>query len=107
MKGHVEIIEMRLQRKKPSIVFVNDFQCKTGWVDYGDHATVCTDGDSINALDFRYLNGTRVSISAKSEERAKALFERIKQAGASTVAACHVKPGLAWQQDGWVQVWHG
>lgn len=107
MKGHIDIIKMRLKRKKPAIVFVNDYPCDTGWREFGDHATICTHGDHINTLDFRFLTGVRVSISAHSESRAKALFERVKQAGASTVAACHVKTGMPWQQDGWTEVHHG
>ena len=106
MRGHEAIIRMRLKRKAPSIVFVNDYPCQTDWEKYGDHATVCVAGDSVAGLDLRYLTGLRVSISSESEERAKALFERAKEAGARFVAACHVKSDLhPMEQDGWVDVW--
>jgi hypothetical protein len=105
MRGHGKIIEMRMAGKTPPFVFVNDYPCKTDWFDVGDHATVCTHGDSVSSIDMRFLVGLRVSISATSEGRAKALFESAKRAGAAVVAACHVKPERhQFDQDGWVEI---
>jgi len=107
MKGHDHIIEMRLNRKVPSIVFVNDYPCKTDWSEFGEHATVCTAKDSIRNIDFRFLNGLRVSISSPAEQRAKSLYERIKESGATTIAACHIQASEhASNQTGWASVWH-
>jgi hypothetical protein len=107
MRGHTKIIEMRLKRQVPPFVFINDWPCKTDWFDYGDHATVCTAGDQLSNLDFRFLVGLRVSISAVSEDRAKSLFDRVKAAGASVVAACHVQADKhPTDQSGWARVWH-
>lgn len=106
MRGHEPIVQMRRAGKRPGVVFINDWPCRTDWAKQGEHATVCTDGDDIELLDLRYLLGLRVSVSSASEARAKALFEACKQAGAQTVLAVHVKEGLpGWQQDGWAEVW--
>lgn len=107
MRGHENIISQRLNGYAPSIVFLNDYPCKTDWFDYREHATVCTAKDALSSLDLRFLVGLRVSITAVTLDRAQALFERVKLAGAAVVAACHVQPGvLAHQQDGWTEIFY-
>lgn len=106
MRGHEKVIEARIAGKKPNIVFLNDYPCKTNWFETGEHATVSTDCDSISSLDLRFLVGLRVSISALTEQRAKALFERVKAAGAAVVAACHVQDLNPLDASGWVNVYH-
>ena len=106
MHGQEKIIDVRLTGKKPSIVFLNDYPCKTDWCDYDDQATVCTYNAPLHSLDLRFLVGLRVSISATSEQRAKDLFLMAKTAGASFVVATHVQSETSPQnQSGWVQVW--
>ena len=105
MRGHENLIRMRVEGLRPKIVFVNDYPCKTDWFDHKEHATVCTENDPLSSLDLRFLVGLRVSISATTESRAKALFERVKAAGAAVVAAVHVqheKHHTA--QSGWCEV---
>lgn len=105
MHGHTAIIAARMQRQAPRFVFVNDYPCKSDWFEQGEQATVCTHNDAIGGLDLRFLVGLRVSISATTEARAQALFERVKAAGAAAVAAVHVQPGIAPSaQRGWCQV---
>ena len=107
MRGHEQIIAMRRLGHLPSFIFLNDYPCKTDWLDNLDHATVSTAGDALERLDLRFLVGCRVSIASTSEKRAMALFEHVKAAGASTVAACHVqhkKHDL--DQTGWMKVYH-
>lgn len=108
MKGHTEIIELRKRGIKPNIVFLNDYPCKdTDWFENNDHATVCTHGDPLSSLDLRYLVGMRVSITALTEARAKALYRLAIEAGADTVAAGHTQAGVApHKQSGWSQVYH-
>ena len=107
MRGQEHIIAMRLAGKVPKIAFVNDYPCKTDWFETGDHATVCTAGNALSSLDLRFLVGISVSISADTEARAKAIFAKAKEAGAKTVAACHVLPGVApFRQAGWCEVFH-
>lgn len=107
MRGHDAIVALRLKGKKPAIVFVNDYPCdEHDWASHGDHATVCTHGDAIELLDLRFLVGCMVSISSTREERAKALFEAARKAGADVVGACHVDPTKReFEQDGWCEVW--
>jgi len=107
MKGHIEIIKARDEGKKPQFVFINDYPCKTDWFEWGEHATVCTHGDMLSSLDFRFLIDLDVSISALTEARAKAMFEKAKEAGANAVAACHVQGGIhPMDQTGWTGLWH-
>ena len=108
MRGHENIIALRAHRQVPEFVFLNDYPCKTDWLEHDDYATVCAFGDSLISLDLRFLVGLRVSISATSEDRAKALYAKAKAAGAATVAACHVQAGKQpWAQTGWCEVSHG
>ena len=106
MRGHERLIEMRRAGKTPRYVFVNDYPCQTDWFETGDHATICTDGDSVELLDLRCLVGLTVSVSATSEARAKALLEACKRAGAAVVAACHVQADRhQFDQSGWSAIW--
>lgn len=107
MRGQEKIISQRLNGHVPSIVFLNDYPCKTDWFDHREHATVCTAKDALSSLDLRFLVGLRVSITAITLDRAQALFERVKLAGASVVAACHMQPGVhAAQQNGWTEIFY-
>ena len=106
MRGHENIIRLREAGTRPAFVFINDWPCSVEWFQTGDHATVCTAGDSIGTLDLRFLVGLRVSVSSHTEARAKALFEACKRAGVQVVGAVHVRPDRKpWDQDGWVDVW--
>lgn len=108
MRGHEAIISMRMQGKKPGFVFLNDWDCDTNWPEHGDHATVCIATDDPDTADLRFVKGLRVSISASTENRAKAFFEACKAMEPEVVAAVHMKAGVpAWKQDGWLEVWHG
>lgn len=107
MKGHEPIIAMRRNGIAPKIVFVNDFPdvCAKDWHLHGDHATVSVDGDAVGVLDLRFLIGLMVSITGSTETRAKALAEKAKDAGATTVASMHcVKDGKRWTTS-WSEVW--
>lgn len=106
MRGHGKIIESRMAGQKPPFVFINDYPCKTDWFEFAEHATVCTANKPIHGLDMRFLVGLNVSVSASTEERAKALFELAKDAGASVVAACHVQSDKHHgQQTGWSEIY--
>ena len=107
MRGQHQLIEMREQRKKPGIVFLNDYPCDVNWHTDRDAAvTICTHGDQLKTIDLRFLVGLKVSISSTVEQRAKQLFELVKSNGAAVVAACHVQPGQHPEhQSGWAEVW--
>ena len=106
MRGHEAIIAMRQAGNRPAIVFMNDYPCKTDWLEMADHATVEVCGDQPEWLDLRFLIGMRVSISASSEARGKRFMEACKRAGATTVAAG--APLLANKRfnAAWGDVWH-
>ena len=119
MLGHAPIIKMRLNGKRPSIVFINDFPtpeakdwhtpgAKYSQVWAPDHATMQVDaGDRIEALDLRFLTGLTVSATGSTEARAKALFAACIAAGAKTVAAVHaIGLGTNNIESGWTEVYH-
>ena len=107
MRGHDHLIALRLERRAPRFVFVNDYPCDTDWHTTGEHVTICTDGDAVQLLDLRCLVGLRVSVSSPVESRARALAERCKAGGAAVVAACHVQADRdSFDQAGWAEVWH-
>ncbi len=100
MYGHEPIIRMRMRGIKPNVVFISDFPCavsrdwsnpgkKYGQVWPADNASVCTHGDSMSSIDMRFLVGLRVHISATTKERAKALFDKAKAAGAAMVVSTY------------------
>jgi len=103
MRGHAALLDMRANRKRPSIVFVNDYPCATDWAEHGDAATICVDGDQLGVIDLRCLVGLTVSISSPSESRAKALFDLCKASGAAVVAAAHTTD--RYSPDSWATVW--
>lgn len=86
MQGHESIIKMRMRGAAPSFVFVNDYPCRTDWFEHGDHATVCIFGDALDSIDFRFLVGMKVSISASTEKRAIELYRMAQESGVKTVA---------------------
>lgn len=108
MNGHEPIIKMRMDGKKPSIVFINDFPCECHkyWHKEGDHASISIHGDDIDLLDMRFLVGLTVSATSIDERRAKQLFEKCKQSGASVVGCGHYMPDKQqWEQSGWTEIW--
>lgn len=106
MRGHEHIITVRKAGRTPEWVFLNDWPCETNWAEFGEHATVCTHNDVVARLDLRFLVGLNVSISATSEDRAKALYECAKTFGARLIGACCLQPERApREQSGWCAIW--
>ena len=106
MQGHHALIDMRRCSRHPKWVFVNDYPCKTDWHEWGEHATICIDGDSIASLDLRFLVGLNVSVSGTVLSRVKAVFELAKASGANRVADCQLQTGVhPDDQSGWTEVW--
>lgn len=112
MRGHENIIRLRMSGKIPSIVFLNDYPCDVDWFETGSHATVeIQPADAPELLDLRFVKGLTVSATGSTEKRAKAIFEACKQAGAKTVACCHawVEKSPEWgtmrAKSGWSEIW--
>jgi hypothetical protein len=86
MRGHTELIEMRLQGLKPELVFLVDRPLSTKWREPTDSPEVSIYDDRPERADLRFLVGLRVNIEARTLERAKGFFDASKRAGAEIVA---------------------
>lgn len=106
MRGHEVIIKIRSeQRIKPSAVWLNDFPCKTGLVDWQSTIpTVCVAGDAIETLDLRFLVGLHVRIIGSTEQRSRQLFDAVHRVGAEFIACCHI-PDEGYYPDTYLAVW--
>lgn len=105
MRGHEQLIAMRKAGKRPAIVFVNDYPCRTDWFETdGEHVTVCVAGDNLDRADLRFLVGVMVSATGSTEARARALMAACQRAGAAVVGAVH---SIAEQRfgSGWCEAW--
>jgi len=90
MKGHEGIIRMRMNGKKPAIVFIQETMYATDWEQYGDYPTVCIKPDEdLHLLDLRFLVGLAVSVSTSEKNRLNA-FQSICKQYCDTVASCLV-----------------
>ena len=107
LRGHEPLIALRKSGIKPAIVFVNDFDCDTDWLAQRDHVTLCiTNRAPVHTLDLRCLVGLVVSVGSLDEDRAKALAEACKRAGARTVAAAHsIRVSAERVETGWLEIW--
>ena len=86
MRGHLEVIEMRLAGHKPPIVFLSDWPMDKKWRSPNAAPEVSIVGEKPQHADLRFLIGLRVNITCNTEARAKAFFEAAKAAKAEIVA---------------------
>lgn len=118
MIGHEPLKNLRMRGIKPKAVWVVDYpsQISRDW-----HAPVTLSGlpmdrhypsisiepkDRIESLDLRFLVGLEVHTSSGNENRAKALFEACKRAGAGIVVGCHTQDDKHYtDQSGWFEVY--
>lgn len=106
MKGHEAVLKLRLEKRiKPDLIWLNDFPCKTGFLDWQSAtATICVHGDHIETLDMRFLTGLHVRAIGETEKRTRALFDACIMNQALSVAAAHVgREGIHW--DSLVLYW--
>jgi hypothetical protein len=87
MRGHTELIEMRLQGLKPELVFLVDRPLVAKWRELTDSLEVSIYEDRPEHADLRFLVGLRVNIEARTLERAKGFFDASKRAGVEIVAS--------------------
>jgi len=108
MKGHEKIINLRMQGKVPELVYLDDFESALAdWEDMGTNPVVTLTNDVPEALDLRFLVGLRVSVTSRSEDRAKRLFNACKAAKAKWVGASHTEMHGEVAKTGWMELWHG
>ena len=87
MKGHHDLIKMRMARKTPESVTIYDYHFDTDWAKWGDLPRVCTEGKPIVDLDLRFVVGLTVQIESNNEDRANHLFDKCIDMGANIVTA--------------------
>lgn len=93
MRGHENIIAMRMKGVKPAgAVLVCDYQVNPSFLEwrYSDdrkNPTVCTHGTQVSAIDFRFVVGLPVHVHGDSVSRVKQIAGACKKAGAESVAA--------------------
>lgn len=92
MKGHQEIIKMRLDRVAPKAIFVHYGEDKTkSWASWHRHTIDFPDVEilpieNINALDLRFCVGLPVHITSREPyQKVKALHNAFLAAKASSV----------------------
>jgi len=108
MKGHEKIINLRMQGKAPELVYLDDFESALAdWEDLGTNPVVTLSNDVPEALDLRFLVGLRVSVTSRSEDRAKRLFNACKAAKAKWVGASHTEMHGERVTTGWLEIYCG
>jgi hypothetical protein len=105
MRGADKLIELRRSGRRPAVVFLNDYPTHAAFL---DGTTVDISGDDLSGLDLRFLVGLTVSTGATTENRAKAILEACKRAGAAVVACCLIRanPQDRTQTD-FLEIWNG
>lgn len=91
MHGHEHLIAMRKRGMKPSMVFLSDFPGKSNWHETGDHPEITVYHDVPERADLRFLVNLSVTITASTKDRAKALLEACRKAGATSVSTCYFR----------------
>ena len=108
MKGHEGIIQMRIKGQAPELVYLDDYETSlTDWRELGTTPVVSLNNEAPEALDLRFLVGLSVSVTSRSEDRAKRLFNACKAAGAKWVGASHTEMRGEVAKTGWLEIWHG
>ena len=92
MRGHDELIAMRIRGNHPQAVNICDFPVKLDW--YGDCPTVCVAEDHVVDLDLRFVFGMVVHIEGHDEGRADDLMQKCIEADARIVSrSCYPRKG--------------
>ena len=108
MHGHEPLLKMRLAKKIPDMVFIQEHMYATDWEQYNDYPTICIKPDElVEQLDLRFLVGLAVSLSTSSETRSKELLTVCKRY-CNTVAASNVYQieGKTLFTTGFSTIWH-
>ena len=107
MRGHTELIEMRLQGLKPELVFLVDRPLSTKWRELTDSPEVSIYDDRPERADLRFLVGLMVSTGSATENRAKEILEACKRAGALAVGVVHLPANRAdTKTNDYLEIWN-
>lgn len=110
MKGHLPLIQMRMNGQTPAAVYIEDHKSlnHNDWHIYGEFPCVNIQDDPLSAIDLRFAIGLTVNISSFSEQRAKALFRLAKEAKARVITSCVLLPNEPYfRQTGWSEIYIG
>lgn len=92
MRGHDELIAMRIRGNHPQAVNICDFPVKPD--PFMECPTVCVTDDHIVDLDLRFVFDMIVHIDGHDEERADELMQKCIAADARIVSrSCYPKKG--------------
>jgi len=111
MRGHEEIIKMRLKGFVPDYVNLDDFAEPNPMIEWQKKfdetftPIVCVSGNQLEMLDLRFLVNLTVNITSEIEQRAKTLFDLVKKAGAKTVIAGYVVIKGESAKTEWMESW--
>ena len=96
MKGHKELIELRMRGKVPKVVYLETGKLP---IASGGDATVWLDqGDMIDRLDLRFLGGLEVTVEGDDQAIVKAAEQAAIKAGAKRVEALVYAPRVTQEQ---------
>jgi hypothetical protein len=102
MRGHTDLISIRLRGCKPAgTVFLDDYPIDerwTRWLERQTMPTVCTHGDDLASLDLRFVVGLQVNVTGDKANRVKALAGACKKAGAEVVFAVCGDKAAMWKK---------
>jgi hypothetical protein len=99
MKGADTIIKMRRAGFRPHSVFIWDIDWPVvapAWDEDLIRMDVCTHGDSISALDMRFLVGIPVQVYGEKIDRVRLLGNQCRKAGAQSVVLQCAHRGAFW-----------
>ena len=92
MRGHDDLIKMRMAGKLPPCVCLYDMPFDVEWRCFGDMPRVCVAGDHVVDLDLRLVFGMTVFIECHDMARADLLLGKCVESGAIIVAASAWRP---------------
>ena len=103
MRGHENIIAMRMKGVKPAgMVWLCDYPIRPEAIEW-QYPSDCTNpsvsvhGDAIGGIDLRFVVGLPVDVTGTDSARVKALAGACKRAGASMVIANDGKRFAMWK----------
>lgn len=102
MRGHENVIAMRLSGIRPESVFLLDMPINlrpVEWLEDLIHVEVCTAGDAPEGLDLRFLVGLPVTVLGHDTKRARAISIACVRAGAHRVTVSAGEKNAIWTKE--------
>lgn len=87
MRGHSDLIDLRMKGAKFQSVTLIDFDFDVDWKKWGEQPRVTVNGDGVVDLDLRFVVGLTVYIESYDQDRADDLMQKCIDSGALIVAS--------------------